>query len=129
MDNWYLPITIVPGLGLLILSTSNLMISLSNEICSMLSEYQGNNLLQRKLSQLKMLNTAMIFFYVAVAFLLCSSLANGMVHVETAARFLSIAAVIFALVGLIMLVLYSLRAVGIRQDQYNKRVNQIAKRP
>lgn len=32
MENWYLPITIVPGVGLLILSTSNLMVILSDEL-------------------------------------------------------------------------------------------------
>ena len=29
---WYIPITILPGIGLLILSTSNFLIALNNEI-------------------------------------------------------------------------------------------------
>ena len=38
MQEWYLPITILPALGMLILSTTNQMMSLSNEINSLLRE-------------------------------------------------------------------------------------------
>ncbi len=79
MENyWYLPITIVPGLGLLILSTSNLMVTLSNEISAMIEYSQEKTIITRKLTQLKLLNMAMVFFYVAVALLLISAVINGL---------------------------------------------------
>jgi len=38
MEKWYLPITILPGIGLLIISTSNLTVSLNEEMEELLKE-------------------------------------------------------------------------------------------
>ena len=118
MENWYLPITIVPGLGLLILSTSNLVVTLSNEISSMMEHSKKKTIIAKKLKQLKLLNMAMVFFYVAVAFLLISAVIHGLYSVEKIALYIALMAINFALVGLISLVIYSFRAVSIRQNQF-----------
>lgn len=119
MENWYLPITIVPGLGLLILSTSNLMVTLSNEISAMLDTAKAKTIIVRKLKQLKLLNMAMVFFYVAVALLLVSAVCNGLYAIDKASLYISVLAIVFALLGLFSLVLFSFRAVSIRQNQFN----------
>ncbi|MFT7050169.1 MAG: hypothetical protein ACJAZK_000760 [Psychroserpens sp.] len=63
MENWYLPITIVPGIGLLILSTTNLMVTLSNELSGLINEQsKDDSIIHRKLAQLKTLNRTMVFF-------------------------------------------------------------------
>lgn len=123
MDNWYLPITIVPGLGLLILSTSNLVVTLSNEISSMMEHSKKKTIIAKKLKQLKLLNMAMVFFYVAVAFLLISAVIHGLYSVEKIALYIALMAINFALVGLISLVIYSFRAVSIRQNQFKNSIN------
>ena len=119
MENWHLPITIVPGLGLLILSTSNLMVTLSNEISGMIENSNKKSITARKLKQLRLLNMAMVFFYVAVALLLISAVINGLYEVGKTSLYTSVLAIVFALIGLISLIIYSFRAVTIRQNQFN----------
>ena len=118
MENWYLPITIIPGLGLLVLSTSNMMIALSNEIDSIIELNKGSAIIRRKLAQLKLLNKAMVFFYIAIASLLISAILKGLFNLEETTFFISAFAVVLALIGLFSLILYSFRAVRIRQDQF-----------
>ena len=121
MENWYLPITIVPGLGLLILSTSNLMVTLSNEISTMIEHSKEKTIITRKLTQLKFLNCAMVFFYVAVALLLVSAVLNGLYKIEKTSLYIGVFSIISALVGLLALVIYSFRAVTIRQNQFKNK--------
>jgi hypothetical protein len=122
MENWYLPITIVPGLGLLILSTSNLMLTLSNEISMMIDHSKDKTIITRKLVQLKLLNMAMVFFYIAVALLLVSAVLNGLYTIEKTSLYISVLAIVSALVGLFSLVVYSFRAVTIRQNQFKNKI-------
>ena len=123
MEHWYLPATIIPGIGLLILSTSNLLVNLSTEIKTLITEDPTKEkLIERKLRQLKLLNSAMVFLYVAVASFVISSLISGIYKsIQTdfnASIYITIAGIISALLGLITLIIYSFRAVQIRQDQY-----------
>lgn len=123
MENWYLPITIVPGLGLLILSTSNLMVTLSNEISIMIENSKKEIIILQKLKQLKLLNMAMVFFYIAVALLLISAVINGLYNVKKISLYISFSAITLALIGLFALVIYSFRALTIRQNQFKKKVH------
>lgn len=130
MENWYLPITIVPGIGLLILSTSNLLVTLSNEIKTLISEQKQectNLLILQKLKQLKLLNWVMVFFYVSVACLVISGLVAGL-YLKVGLRYnpsmyISILGIKFVLTGLLGLIIYSFRAVKIRQNQFKNSLN------
>jgi uncharacterized BrkB/YihY/UPF0761 family membrane protein len=129
MENWYLPITIVPGIGLLILSTSNLMLMLSSEINTIINNKSGGeSIISRKLSQLKLLNRSMVFFYIAVACLVSSGLITGLNtsivgSKATISIYISIVGIIIFLLGLISLIIYSYRAVRIRQEQFKNTFN------
>ena len=127
MDNWLLPITIVPGIGLLILSTSNLMVTLSNELNTLINEDQKNeDIISRKLIQLKTLNRAMVFFYIAVACLAVSGLIGGLqlISIKESATYISIIGIVIMLLGLLSLIKYSYKAVSIRQDQFKTKFNK-----
>lgn len=52
---WYIPMTIIPGIGLLILSTSNIMLSLNNEITQLNNQRDKriDIIVKLKLAQLK----------------------------------------------------------------------------
>ncbi|CAM1339969.1 hypothetical protein [Tenacibaculum amylolyticum] len=124
MHNWYLPITIVPGIGLLILSTSNLMLTLSNEIHGlMMSTTVKTSIVDRKLLQLKTLNRTMIFFYLSIACLAVSGLIGGLELHAKIASYTSILGILFMLTGICFLIGYSYKAVSIRQDQFKKSDN------
>jgi hypothetical protein len=121
MDNWHLPMTILPGIGLLILSTSNLMITLSNEIASLIKEQsKEESIISRKLIQLKTLNRAMIFFYVAVAFLAITGVLGGLqiVSIKNSLVYVAVIGIVIMLSGIFSLIKYSFKAVSIRQDQF-----------
>jgi len=127
MENWYLPITIVPGIGLLILSTSNLMITLSNELNGLIKEHTvDESIISRKLTQLKTLNRAMVLFYIAVACLAIAGLIGGLKlsTIKNGATYISILGIIIMLLGLLSLVKYSYKAVSIRQDQFKSKFNK-----
>lgn len=64
---------------------------------------------------------AMVFFYVSVAFLLVSAVLNGLYALEKTSLYISILAIISALIGLFTLVVYSFRAVTIRQNQFKNK--------
>ena len=121
MDNWHLPMTILPGIGLLILSTSNLMITLSNEIASLIKEQsKDESIISRKLIQLKTLNRAMIFFYIAVAFLAITGVLGGLqiVSIKNSLVYVAVIGIVIMLSGIFSLIKYSFKAVSIRQDQF-----------
>lgn len=129
MTNWYLPITVVPGIGLLILSTSNLMITLSGELNNLIASKnseESNATIARKLIQLKTLNRTMVFFYLAVACLAIAALIGALQLgiSEKVVLYTSVMGIVTMLLGLLFLIKYSYKAVSIRQDQFKNSLNQ-----
>ncbi len=130
MENWYLPITIIPGIGLLILSTSNLIVNLSSEINTLINNSNENeSIIRRKLNQLKLLNFTMIMFYISISCLVIAGLIGGInlkvdIEISAAAIYVIILGIIILLVGLLSLIRYSYRAVSLRQDQFKIKFNK-----
>lgn len=127
MEDWYIPITIIPGIGLLILSTSNMMVTLSSEINTLIhGEDKSEAIIKRKLVQLKLLNRAMVLFYIAIASLVTAALISGIsVKLDTAQNatlYVIILGIMMLLLGLFWLIKYSYRAVSIRQDQFKNNI-------
>ncbi len=126
MQEWYIPITILPGICLLILSSSNIMIDLSREIKSLITDNEEESLLiERKLKQLKLINGAMAFLYLSVASFVLSALLSGLSSQSgikfTIHIYALFTGIIFSLMALFSLMIYSFRAVKLRQDQYHKK--------
>jgi DMSO reductase anchor subunit len=127
MENWYLPITLVPGIGLLILSTSNLMVTLSNELNGLINEQsKDDSIILRKLTQLKTLNRVLVLFYSAVACLAIAGLIGGLqlISIKNTATYISVIGIVIMILGLFFLIKYSYRAVSIRQDQFKTIFNK-----
>ena len=124
MGNWYLPITLVPGIGLLILSTSNLMLTLTNEIGVIIPRLkkEENIIIYQKINQLKRLNLTMVLLYIAVACLVSSSLIGGITENLQLSNnwdiYCSILGIVFVLSALYLLIIFSLKALSIRQNQF-----------
>ncbi|NOZ07869.1 MAG: hypothetical protein GXO91_03195 [FCB group bacterium] len=76
--DWYIPITMLPGIGLVILSTSNLLIALNDEIRDLnLQKEKYSNIIQLKLIQLKRLNMALVEQYICVFMLIAAGVLGG----------------------------------------------------
>jgi len=127
MKNRHLPITIIPGIGLLILSTSNLMVTLSNELSGLIKEQSKDDaIISQKIAQLKILNRAMVLFYIAVACLAVSGLIGSLQFkvIENSATYISVLGIVIMLLGLLSLIKHSYRAVSIQQDQFKTKFNK-----
>lgn len=132
MEHWYIPMTLIPGLSLLILSTSNLMITLSNELDTLIENHsREHSIILRKMEQLKALNLAMVYFYVAVACLAIAGVIGGLqiLAVKNSGKYVSVLGIIIMLLGLVTLIRYSYKAVSIRQDQLNLKIDPSPVRP
>ena len=125
MEQWYLPITILPGIGLLILSTSNQLIALSGEIAERLKQNNSeDDITPRKLSQLKLLNKGLVGLYIGAGAMVAAGILSGLqnfYHFSNTFGLISmLLGVLSVFVSISFLILYSLRAVKIRQDQYKE---------
>ena len=122
--DWYIPITIVPAVGLILLSTSNLLIALSTEIKDLIKGNSATDqLIQIKLKQLKRLSWAMIFLYVSVASFVISGLIGGIYQsghrmVSDASIYIVVLGIFMSLAALFILIAYALSALKIRQNQF-----------
>ena len=72
---WYAPLTILPAVGLIILSTSNFLVALNNEIYQLEKDGDINEwIINQKLKQLKRLGIAMTLLYSSALFFMFSAL-------------------------------------------------------
>ncbi|MGI9551400.1 MAG: hypothetical protein ACR2MT_09390 [Aurantibacter sp.] len=127
--NWYLPITIIPGLGMLILSTSTQMINVSSEISELLSKkctpFQ-RDLSNNKIKQLGLLTRSSALLYVATGCYVLSGILGVMFASESPWGIPSIAlytGTVFVFIALVLLILYAFRAVAIRKKQFDNNRN------
>jgi len=127
MTEWYFPITLLPGVGLLIMSTSNLSMGLSAEIASLLKEQDSNpTIIKSKIKQLSRLNLSLTAFYVSSASLVISGILGGASKASIVFEFWSEFALWLSIIcifaALILLMVYSALAVRIKQKQFEERL-------
>lgn len=126
MNTWYLPITILPGIGLLIISTSTLIVSLNEELEGLLTDAQINQgLIHKKLSQMKLLTYSMTGFYISTALMVLSGLVSFSTVSLGIGSAILISGIFFIFLSLISLVVYSVRAVKIRHLHFDECLKKI----
>ncbi len=118
--DWYLPITIIPGIGMIILSTTNLLLQLNNEI-SRLEEQKPFDrecslIIKDKLHQLKTLSIALVFQYISIFFLLISGV-SSLFSLKNVWRIYPLfTGVLMIMLAILLLIKYAFRAVMLRQN-------------
>ena len=122
MEKWYLPITILPGVGLLIMSTSNLLNALSAELTHLIKEDREcmYTIIEQKITQLGLLNLALVAFYLSAASLVMAGLSGRLQLSPTLITWLMVLGIGSILGALALLTQYSLRAVRIKKAQFKK---------
>lgn len=123
MESWIFPITMLPGVGLLIMSTTNLINSLSEEIDHLHHNHKSNtDLIFKKINQLDLLNKALVGFYISAGSFTLAGITLGLIkiiHISESAGFVIIAGgVLLIFISLILLIIYSFRSVKIRKTQF-----------
>ena len=128
MNSWYIPITILPGIALLILSTSNILISLSNEIAGRIKQKSDSALTKRKLTQLNLLTKGLVGLYIGAGCMVVAGILAGIQNYIAVTDDLATIAMLIGVSSLFIsigfLILFAFRAVRIRQDQFNESVVQ-----
>ncbi len=121
---WYLPITIIPGVGMLINSTTTQIMALSAEINKLVSnscnDFQ-HSIADRKIKQLSLVTKANFFLYLSIAFYVFSGILGVVTETKSNLSFPNLALYIgtFSIfIALILLTLFSFRSVKIRQEQF-----------
>lgn len=129
MQEWYLPITILPALGMLILSTTSQMMALSSEINALLqvkcTDFQ-HLISSKKLRQLGLLTRAGALLYLASGIYVLSGISGALFETHTfydAPSLLLYSGTILVFLAFILLIIYAFRAVGIRKFQFENNHN------
>jgi len=112
---WYVPLTILPAIALLILSTSNFIVSANSEIQQLEKETRRSlAIIRLKLVQLRRLSLAICFLYSSVLIFLFASLSMIFVISELIANCLMIFAVILTTCAIAILLVHAIKAIEIR---------------
>ena len=113
---WYAPLTMLPAIGLIILSTSNFIISLNSEIYLLEKEMDSNLvIIKQKMKQLKRLGLANVLLYTSALFFMFSALAKVFYPNESLFKALMIIAAISTTLALGFLFIHSAKSIQIRQ--------------
>ena len=129
MQEWYLPITILPALGMLILSTTSQMMTLSSEINSLLSNKctDFEHLIAgKKIKQLGLLTRSSALLYLASGIYVLSGILGALLETESfydTPSLLLYFGTVLVFIAFILLITYAFRAVRIRKLQFNNNHN------
>ena len=114
---WIIPITVLPGIALIVLSTSGLVISLNKEITQLNKERNKyGTIIDLKIVQLKRLNWALVLLYVGILFFLASGVLGALTEPENSYPVSSmLAGVLVLIAALVLLIIYVFKSIYIRE--------------
>lgn len=125
MEIWYIPLTIIPGVGLLIMSTANIQNALSAELSQLINEdcEKFHHIIELKISQLDLLNRALVALYFTAACYILASLIIGLSETTeiispTYYKGMIYLGIISVLTALILMSIVSIRAVSIKKKRF-----------
>lgn len=123
--DWILPITLLPAVGLFIMSTTALSSALSSELNLLIFAHHCSQpkIIKRKIVQLKLLSLALFGLYISASFFAVSGLLGGLfeqghLRLMKTVNILLFIGVFFVVVALALLVIYAINAVKIKQQQF-----------
>ncbi|MBN8675025.1 hypothetical protein PDL71_10905 [Lacibacter sp. MH-610] len=118
--DWYLPITIIPGVGVLIVSTTNQIIALNIDIAQMISNkscMEQMRIFDKKNNQLKKLARATVLFYISSALYVFSGLSGAFMSSRGVSEVVLIAATACLFAALGYLIFYGHDLIKIQKIQ------------
>ncbi|MEM0994628.1 MAG: hypothetical protein AAF847_09960 [Bacteroidota bacterium] len=121
---WYIPITILPGVGMLIMSTTGQMMSLSNEIEHILAKKCNafqHKVSHMKIAQLSRLTKAATLLYLSSACFVLSGILGALLGTNMHRSIPDIVLVLgvsLVLVALTILINYGFHTITIRKLQH-----------
>ncbi|MEM6396516.1 MAG: hypothetical protein AAF741_09225 [Bacteroidota bacterium] len=128
MNNWYVPITLLPSVGFFIVATTSVSNALSAEIARLieLARERDRPIIERKMKQMRIVNNALVLLYAGASMLALTGLIAGlefnlMLHLEKYVAILICVAIGIVIIALGLLMIYAWRAVRIKEEQFRGR--------
>ncbi len=129
VDNWIFPLTILPGIGLVIMSTTHWSVALTNEINSFLEKRECDRaILKRKIAQLSLINNALVALYVAAGMCALGGFVGSLwIYDELLSSQIIVTSIVALGIGSLlaantMLIIYAFWAVSIKKTQFSQRL-------
>lgn len=125
--DWYIPITILPAVGLIIMSTTAQMVALSAEIGSLLSGDScsafEHKIAGLKIKQLTRLTRATAFLYISAACFVLAGILGAILPEsrnfnQQVPRIVLLIGVFLLLFALGLLIIYGVKTISIREMQH-----------
>ena len=122
---WYVPITIIPGVALIVTSTTTQILALSSELNSLLSKKCDSfqhTIAAQKLKQLNLLTRANFFLYLSIALYVFSGIVALMITSKalfSLPNLMLYAGTLALLIAIVQLNIFAFRAVKIRHNQFS----------
>lgn len=114
--DWYIPLTVLPAIALIILSTSNFLLALITEVDYLEQREKINNwVIEHKIGQVRRLGIANMLLYSCSLFFMFSALSLAIFEQQYAFKFLMVTAVVLFTLALIILFIHSIKAITIRE--------------
>ncbi|MEO0338888.1 MAG: hypothetical protein AAF242_06715 [Bacteroidota bacterium] len=125
MENWYVPITILPSIGFFIVATTSIANSLSAEIARLIEQqkHSERQTIYKKIQQLRLVNQGLVCLYAAAVVLALAGLIGGlesttMTQLYGAVDLLICVGIGFTILALCMMMIYSMRSIRIKERQF-----------
>lgn len=119
--DWFIPITIVPGIGMFVLSTTSQMMSLSEEIARLLKVYENefqHQIAHLKIEQLTRLTRAATLLYIAAALFVLSGIWGAISINNEWSAWILFGGVALTFIAFGLLISYSYNTIIIRKKQH-----------
>ena len=119
MENmqWIIPITVLPGIALIVMSTSNILLSLNNEITMLNKEKEKYmEIIRLKLIQMKRLNWSLVLLYIGILIFLVSGVLGAITDPENIYPVSSmVAGVLVLIIAIVLLIIFGFKSINIRK--------------
>ena len=113
---WYGPLTILPAVGLIIMSTSNFIIALNEEIILLQKEKEKLMvIIELKIQQLRRLGVANGFLYGSALLFLVAGIMKVLTNIDSLFNYILLTGVLTITVALIFLFIHAIKSVSIRE--------------
>ena len=113
---WYGPLTILPAVGLIIMSTTNFIIALNEEIILLQKDKEKlNNIIALKVKQLRRLGIANGFLYGSALLFLVAGITKVLTQVDSLFNYTLLFGVLLTTIALVFLFIHAIKSVSIRE--------------
>ena len=114
---WIIPITVLPGIALIVMSTSNILLSLNNEITLLNKEKEKyREIIGLKLIQMKRLNWSLVLLYIGILIFLVSGVLGAITDPENIYTVSSmVAGVLVLIIAIVLLIIFGFKSINIRK--------------